>query len=178
MAIKINKPRKDTVNPPVIKVTGYRIDAQTGQIGQSATISIGSQQVEQDGLVVSKREEIVFKKEVTVSLIPDAEFKVSPYGYLNNQIKPYNEVTRSELAVLGKNISGLSKNEKSETYYTLNGKDPIRTKANIYTGSFKIRRNSSGDNTILKTRTYVQGYKSKVRTVELRIVKSQNTREV
>ena len=178
MAININKPGKDTVNPPVVVVTGEWINTINGKINPSASISIGSQQVEQSGLVVTKRAEIAFKKDFTVELIPDSKFEQSGYAYLNNQTKPYNEVSTHINTVLGQNTSGLAKNKKAETYYTLNGKDPIRTKANLYTGAFTIRRNSSGDNTILKTRTYVQGYKSKVRTVELRIVKTQNTLEV
>jgi len=57
------------------------------------------------------------------------------------------------------------------TYYTLNGKDPKRTKANLYTGAFTVRQNKSGgDNYILKARSYINGIASPVRRVDFRIM--------
>jgi hypothetical protein len=63
-------------------------------------------------------------------------------------------------------------NKKSETWYTTNGKDPVRTKSKLYTGKqITIHRNESGDNTVLKFRTYQGGRASEVRTIEFRILR-------
>ncbi len=57
-----------------------------------------------------------------------------------------------------------------EIYYTLNGKDPIRTKAYLYTGQFTLSDNKSGgDNTVIKARSYLNGLWSDVAKMELRI---------
>jgi hypothetical protein len=64
----------------------------------------------------------------------------------------------------------------AEIRYTLNGKDPSRTKFHIYRDSFYIKTNKSGsDNTILKARVYYQGQWSDVVTVELKIASVDNT---
>ena len=66
---------------------------------------------------------------------------------------------------------------ESETYYTLNGKDPKRTKTNLYTVPIILRSNTSGsDNIIFKARTYRAGQWSEVRKVEIRIVRKVSTK--
>jgi hypothetical protein len=65
-----------------------------------------------------------------------------------------------------------------EVYYTLNGKNPTRTKAYLYTGPFVLSENKSGsDNTIIKARAYKNGIWSDVAKIELVIadVTSTNT---
>jgi len=80
--------------------------------------------------------------------------------------------TRSGNRFIGAMQPGITGNTHAEIYYTLNGKDPVRTKANLYTGIFTVKRNESGSaNTILKARTYCQGKASKVIKVEFRIIR-------
>lgn len=170
MAIEINKPGKDTVNPPQINLTGKWINSTTGKVAStSGTISIGSQDIEQSGLEVTNREEIIFFDKIDVILTPDAEWK----AHTHVGLRKYDEIPNHTKILEGspETKTRKSHNEKSETYYTLNGKAPKRTKENLYTGPFTIRRNTSGDNIVLKARTYVAGQKSKVRTLQLRLIK-------
>jgi len=78
---------------------------------------------------------------------------------------------RSATDIVGKTVQAVGTvAQAAETYYTLNGKDPTRTKANLYTGAFTLRSNKSGtDNTIIKSRTYQGGRSSEVITVEITI---------
>ena len=63
----------------------------------------------------------------------------------------------------------------SNIFYTLNGKDPRRTKAFLWDGNtITLKDNGSGDNIILKARTYYQGEWSDTVTVEFRIIKSKS----
>lgn len=179
MAININKLGKDTVNPPVVRVTGKKVT--NGVIGAKAEDSFDDQHITQKGLSVTKRDEVIYNGDITITLVPDNEFVAEDYGPPNT-FTPYNEVAKHTNIVVGKrpadgNVGnftyslGTALNAKSNTYYTLNGKDPSRTKSNLYTGPFLVRRNTSGgDNIVLKTRTYVQGHESKVRRVDLRII--------
>ncbi len=187
MAIEINKPRY-RVDPPTVILTGKFQDVNNGAVNDSnVIISIGDNNVKQDGLRVDHRTEMLFKDDVRVTLTPDPNFRANDYSNSGIDVIPYNEVTTSTNAVIGKRPSGGAPavqgssgnvvysggtlvNEKSDTYYTLNGKDPSRTKVNLYTGPFTIRRNTSGtDNIILKVRTYAEGKTSKVNKIELRI---------
>jgi hypothetical protein len=70
----------------------------------------------------------------------------------------------------GKPFNGTTIGDNFEIYYTLNGKDPIRTKAYLYTGAFELSDNKTGsDNTVIKARSYVNGLASDVAKIELRI---------
>jgi hypothetical protein len=82
-------------------------------------------------------------------------------------------------------------NQLSETYYTLNGKDPVRTKANLY--NYRDRNDTTTDtsdlgfvlsdsnvgNSLLtvKAVTYKNGKKSRIAIAKFRIVQTQNTLE-
>lgn len=71
----------------------------------------------------------------------------------------------------GKTIGG-----NWEVYYTLNGKNPTRTKAYLYTGPFTLSDNKSGsDNTIIKARAYKNGIWSDVAKIELNIASNITT---
>lgn len=61
--------------------------------------------------------------------------------------------------------------EVRQTFYTLNGKDPSRTKAYIWDGTnITLKANKSGsDNTIFKARTYVYGEVSDVARADFTI---------
>ncbi len=65
----------------------------------------------------------------------------------------------------------------SNIFYTLNGKDPRRTKSILWDGNIIIlKENTIGDTVLLKARTYYQGEWSDAVTVEFRIVKSRSNR--
>ncbi len=172
MAIEINKPGNNKVNPPTIVLTGNLFNADTGSIGGGTSITIGSQKIIQDGIIVDNRDEIVFSEKIVIELTPDPAFDAN--SYVN--IKPYNEYSKTANLVQGKKaLEG--RNEKSDTYYSLNGKNPVRTKSSLYTAPFTIKKNTSGDNIVLKTRTYVQGFRSEVRRVDLRII-NKSSKEI
>jgi hypothetical protein len=162
MAIEVNK-STNRVDPPTIVLNGQLVDTTSGVYATVADQTITTQEVTiESSTSVRKREVLSFQGDVSVTLTPDTDYTANSYS------------NRSASDFIG--ATAVSSNEvasKSETYYTVNGKDPSRTKSNLYTGSFTIRRNLSGhDNTILKTRTYVNGKASSVRTVEIRIVRA------
>jgi hypothetical protein len=173
MAIDINKSTK-RIDPPVVTLTGRMVDVATGQITDRTDITVSTQDVVQTDLFVDNSTEMVFYKNITVTVVPDGIYPEEDYTDVDNHatVVPYNEVaTSTNIISSGEVDTGLVRNEKTNTYYTLNGKDPKRTKANLYTRPFTIRRNTSGgDNIILKLKTYARGMESKVRKIELRVI--------
>lgn len=177
MAIEINKPANDKVSPPEVVLTGSLIH-KTGRVNPQSITTLTENNISQESALVFRQDdELLYSEQITVELRPDNAFTASDYGVkARKDLIDYNEVPTTTINILGPNPEHLRVNNESETYYTLNGKDPSRTKRNLYTGSFKIRRNSSGtDNIILKSRTYVRGHASAVRTVKLRILKVHPT---
>jgi hypothetical protein len=177
MAIEINKPR-NTIQAPSITVRGRHVAEGNGQADtelstSSFTTAKVTTRVSNGTSNITHRGDDIFLKEVEVTIIPDDTFDSETYG-VAVKVTPYNEVATSTLNVQGEKIVvGNKVARRSNTYYTLNGKDPSRTKANLYTGPFQIRRNASGtDNTILKARTYVEGQSSPVMQVDLRIIRN------
>ena len=162
MAIPIND-RKRRVDPPAINVIGREVVGEGAVEDRNMTVySVQNEVISADGLTVTKTAEKVFYGNVTVSINPDNNYIVNSYP------RPRSV---SSLQFVGPASDGKNAlNLYSDTYYTINGKDPSRTKSNLYTGAFVIRRNESGsDNTIIKARTYVNGKASAVRKVEIRI---------
>jgi len=178
MAIDINKPGVNWIAPPNITIVGNKIEE--GVITPLRKEGFNKPLVEDHGNSYVRREEVLYDEAVTVTLIPDSNFRERDYAkYVT--VAPYEDHARFASIVVGAGEAGSHKkvNELSDTYYTLNGKDPVMTKSNLYTKPFVIRRNTSGtDNVILKARTYAKGYKSEVMTVELRIFKSKGARSV
>jgi len=167
MAIDINK-STNRIDPPSIVINGQLINTTDGTYSGAADQTITTQEITiESSTEVRKREVLAFEGDVTVTLTPDSDYTANSYS---------NRVAGD---IIGK--TPMSSNEVSgysDTYYTVNGKDPLRTKANLYTGAFTIRRNLSGnDNTIIKARSYVRGICSEIRTIEIRIVRA-NTNEV
>jgi hypothetical protein len=123
------------------------------------TTVISSHEVLQSGLEFTKREELVFEGPVTIELVPDSKFEETNYG-----------VTTSFDDVGAKLVNDKTLGNKSNIYYSINGKSPQKSKHNLYTGAFTVRKNSTGsDETVLKVKTYVDGRASKTRTVRFRI---------
>ncbi|MHA1469137.1 MAG: FN3 associated domain-containing protein [Candidatus Asgardarchaeia archaeon] len=150
------------VEPPTIVLNGAFIGTD-GVIDPTSTTTINTQLVVEGSIAGSptarRRDSLIFDGDVYVTLTPDSKFETTTYE------------NRSTDDIIGKTeASSGGMNWNSETYYTVNGKDPVRTKANLYTGQVRIRRNLSGhDNTIFKARTYARGLASEVRTVEFMI---------
>jgi hypothetical protein len=161
MAIEINK-STTRVEPPMITIRGARVD-DNGDVGNSTDSVRTVQDVVQEDNTVRNREEWVFYDDVTVTLTPDSKFDSNVYS--NRSVTDFVGKTRPDTDDV---------NLKADTYYTVNGKDPSRTKANLYTGHFVIKRNLSGtDNIVLKTKTYVQGQESKTRKIDFRIIRKR-----
>lgn len=167
------------IEQPGISINGKRIDSTSGLIIATEDWTPNQDDVEQVGVDWSKMEERIFYADqndwIVVTLIPDTKFPVNSYSpalsnYDGNQIGALS--FQGPQQVVG-NALGLA----SETYYSLNGKDPKRTKSNLYVRPFRIRRNTSGsDNIILKARTYRAGQWSTTRTLKIRIVRKVDTK--
>ena len=113
----------------------------------------------------------------TITLTPDSKFIAKSY-YATSESAQYDGSQVGALKFQGaKAVDGNALGLESETYYTLNGKNPKRTKSNLYTVPFVLRRNTSGsDNIILKARTYRAGQWSEIRKVEFRIARKNDTK--
>ncbi len=167
MPIEINK-YNSRVEPPEIQITGKEVDLTEGLFEAVGDVHKFKEQHEVvNGTDVNTTVVRVFRGAVKVRMVPDNKFEANRYTNRSGSDIVGKTGARSEL-VTGE--TGINFNLKSETYYTLNGKNPTKTKANLYTGPFTIRRNASGtDNTIIKARTYARGRESEVRRVEIRI---------
>lgn len=167
------------VEKPGVSINGKQIGSD-GVIIATEAWTPNQNDIEQIGVDWSKQAERVYYTDgndwVNITLTPDTKFTAANYSphntpsYDGNQVGPRAFQGSSQVI---SNALGL----ESETYYTLNGKNPKRTKTNLYTGSFDLRRNTAGtDNIILKARTYRAGKWSEVRKVEIRIVKKVQTK--
>jgi len=186
-AFNIHVNRASTkVDAPNIFLSGLLVsihaDDNAGDIGRYGTpfwytenVAIMNSDIRVAGKNVWNREEKVFQGKVTVIISPDRTWAPCAYKEANSRDNGTTKVTGVT------QTDKTAVNKKSETWYTTNGKDPVRTKSKLYTGkSFVLRRNESGsDNIILKARTYQGGRASEVRTVKFRIIKTaQDYRKV
>ncbi len=184
MAISINHPNNPNqrVDAPDISIAGKEVNVTDGTLSDITRLYnrdyqrvIGGSASQKTAKNVDHRAEDVFARSVTVTISPDTTGR---RGLYNNQSSFGNVVRSREVndnnVFVGEQDGGLSKNETMYTYYTLNGKDPKRTSAQLYTGSFTVRQNKSGgDNYILKARSYINGIASPVRRVDFRITELQ-----
>ena len=162
MAININK-STDRVEIPTVVIRG-RETSEDGSVGSLLNHTITNDITEDSTVAGNWRNQdvMIFKDSVRVTVTPDPKFSAASYS------------ARSSGDIIGEtsvtNRSNITFGTSSETYYTVNGKSPKRTKSNLYTGAFTLTRNESGtDNVILKVRTYYQGNWSKVFKTEFRI---------
>jgi hypothetical protein len=181
MVIYINHPNNPNqrIDPPVVAIRGdwmedandyytgagtYTLVTRTYNTQSEALSGLDTQTTARN---VTAREVDAFRNSVTVTLTPD-----QTSGFATRQ-GTFGAGALASGAFVGQPTGGIAgQNELAYTYYTLNGKDPKQTKANLYLAPFVVRRNASGiDNYILKTRTYINGISSKVRKVEFRIVR-------
>jgi len=170
MTIKINQ-KNTRVDPPRITLYGQKITAPYhNQLEAYDTDIINTLEevtaLEQHGLTtVRKRESLLYRSDVDITFALDKTYTLQTYG-------ASRFATRTGNRFIGAMLPGVTGNTHAEIYYTTNGKDPVRTKSNLYTGVFTIKRNESGsDSTILKARTYVQGRSSEVIKIEFRIIR-------
>lgn len=169
MAIDINK-STTRVDPPDVTLRGQLIDTTTGVYRATGNVAVTTQHIRSlnaTNTEINHRAEKAFQGMVTVTLTADSDFTANSYS---------NRTTGTD--IIGATAPTISNvNQKLETYYTINGKAPTRTKANLYTGPFTVRRNESGsDNFILKVCSYCNGLKSEVRTVEFRVARADTTK--
>ena len=171
MAIEINSPN-NRVAAPTIRLQGRvvrdadaRLVGGTGYVGGASeivNITTLEETISGNEKRVTKRPVLAFLGDVKVYIGPDPSYDTSNYSQRDN-----------ENDFIGQSEPNLAKNWRSDTYYTINGKDPKRTKANLYTGPFTVRRNLAGhDNVILKVKTYVRGRESEVMKSEFRIIRA------
>jgi len=107
--------------------------------------------ISSNGKIITKRDTVlVFYGEVKMEIVP-------PYStYPFRQNADYEE--ENEIGRLCK------------IYYTVNGKDPTRTKKYLWKNrNLYFHYDTSGDSVVLKARTYYQGKISDVLTVEFQI---------
>lgn len=168
-----------------VEIPGVVINGK--QVGSDGVIIVqqnwdpNQNDIEQIGVDWSKQAERVYYTDgddrVRITLTPDPKFTANPYQ-ITLESEKYDGERIGNLKFQGATpVSNNALGLESETYYTLNGKNPKRTKSNLYTGQIILRRNTSGsDNTILKARTYRAGKWSEVRKVEIRIVRKVATK--
>ena len=180
MAIKINYSGDPNgrVDAPEVRISGKEVNTVDGALDSITRIysrdheRIIGDETQTTAKDVDARALDVFRNSVTVTIIPDASNR---RGFQNNQAV-WRKVAaqlndENNNVFVGEQDTGIVKNETMYTYYTLNGKDPKRTKSNLYTGAFSVRQNKSGgDNYVLKTKSYINGIASPVRRVDFRIM--------
>lgn len=178
MAININHPNDPNgrVDAPEVRISGKEVNTTDGTLDSITRIYSRDHQRlygrddSKSARDVDNRALDAFARSVTVTINSD-----TAKGFDNNQAVWRKTVESREVndnnVFVGEQDTGIVKNETMYTYYTLNGKNPNRTKANLYTGPFTVRQNKSGgDNYVLKVRSYINGIASPVRRVDFRIV--------
>ena len=176
MAIKIYN-SSIALPSPVITLTGMRYniyDTYARRDRTATTITCDHNFVSSGhtsgGSKSYRKEDIyVFYKYVDVNIIPSKE--VYQYGRHKSYFYTRQVLTG---AFVGKNKTNRRKVAlRSNTYYTLSGKDPVRGASYLYQNeAFRIDINTAGcNNIILKARTYYQGKVGDITGIRLRIVR-------
>lgn len=176
--ININHPNDPNgrVDAPEVRIAGKEVNTTDGTLDSITRIysrdhqNLLGRDDSKSARDVDNRALDAFARSVTVTINSD-----TAKGFDNNQAVWRKTVESREVndnnVFVGEQDTGIVKNETMYTYYTLNGKNPNRTKAQLYTGPFTVRQNKSGgDNYVLKTRSYINGIASPVRRVDFRIV--------
>lgn len=143
---------------PRFQITGEQITGENPATSTTLASVIIPAWVTKSGLTFTQQDVILMSETVTIRIIDAAGG--------GNTIPTYTSADfQGGTPFVGRTIGG-----NWEVYYTINGKDPIRTKAYLYTGPFVLANNTSGsDNTVIKARSYLNGLWSDVAKMELRI---------
>jgi len=160
MTIRIGDTKPAT---PTIKLTGTRYNTRT-EVRTAYTAEEVSTKESLSGQTASKGAILTFLGDVIVTFGTDGD-NYTDAVYTNTST---NYVGHSNMG------SDNKVNDEAQLYFTLNGKDPIRTKANLYYGqTITLKSNKSGsDNTIIKVKKYAGGLWSDVAIAEIKIVRS------
>ncbi|MCD6434881.1 MAG: hypothetical protein J7L15_00610 [Clostridiales bacterium] len=179
---------------PTISINGKLIDPDTGhaagtatdnEINHTVTIS-GTEVTGVNGFNTNNKSRIptfyvAAGESVTVTI-------TAPSTYIdktNTALGVVKTTYRDDSALgtfLGKSnhtadSGGVVVNMDSETFYTVNGKDPSRTKTNLYSKAFTLTANQSGsDNTILKAKTYWQGVSGLITVAQIKVYRPDITK--
>ena len=124
---------------------------------------------------------LTFYKGVTITIDPNDETLRSALQttyYNNASAKTGSKRFQGKQYELTDANTIASVNNIAYIYYTLNGKDPSRTKNNLYTGPVKFNSNLTGDNITIKARTYYQGKMSGVSVARINIARQIDSTEV
>ena len=144
---------------PQFQLTGEQITGENPATSTALTNETIPAWVAKSGSDYTQQDVILMSQSVEITII-DADGG-------GNTIPSYD--TTGDF-VGGTPFTGQTVGGNWEVYYTLNGKNPTRTKAYLYTGPFTLSDNKSGsDNTIVKARAYLNGIWSDVAKIELRI---------
>ena len=168
MTIKI-----EPLNQPTASVSGFVVTNVNGIANVSTTsqtIDFGTKiRTGKGGKTVSNDALTMFKQVATVTL--RTTYRTKDY----NSILAQNNVNTGDKGgtrhvVIGPNPHG-SNEGRADIYYTLNGKDPKRTKNYVYKNRpLILRTNTVGDKIVLKARVYRMGTWSPVSTFEFKII--------
>ena len=142
---------------PRFQLTGEKITGENPATSTTLTNETIDAWVVKDGQNFTKQDTITMSQSVEITII-DADGG-------GNTIPSYD--TDGDF-VGGTPFNGKTIGGNWEIYYTLNGKNPSRTKVYLYTGPFTLSDNKSGSgNTIVKARAYKNGLWSDVSKIEL-----------
>jgi hypothetical protein len=144
---------------PKVYLSGTKVNATTG-VESSVTDLQAINSVSSTGTnEYTKQDTLIFKDSVTVTLTTTLEQK----NYAD-----YSDTDNNRVGEL----TNPSNVNKAEIRYTINGKDPSRTKFYRYGDAFTLRRgtNHDSDSITLKARIYRQGVWSNAITVKLRVI--------
>lgn len=201
---------KDTHFPtePTIKINGTRIKldgtgkesplASASTEAYNAAVSTKSKKTGTSSITVTKSKPKIFRGPVVVSLEALDDTYSTHWDTTGQNTTYKNRPTYiASTDVTGKvNKIGSTVNDKVEIYYSVNGKEPQRTKSYLYTGPITFnnnrlhdtvtdsgqakRRNNTGggassDNVVFKAKAYYKGQWSKTAVAEFRIVKAHGS---
>ena len=170
MAIEINK-SDNRIDRPVVTLAGLLVDTTTGIYTQTTTTDIANKHETNYGAQTGERQQPVqtYSGDVTVTITAQDVHSAGQTAYNSDAANEGN---------VGRDVDKDEVNKTLDTYYTLNGKDPNRTKANLLTrgtSTLTVRANESGsDNVILKIKTYGRGLESEMTTVEFRVIRADD----
>ena len=172
MVINVNK-STDRVEIPTVVLRGKEVSEDGETTGSLRNYTI-TNDIAEDSTVSGNwrnQDEMRFYGSITVTIISDPKYTSNDYSRRSvGDIVGAVEMVDNKIGMHPSGGTGTG----SDTYYTLNGKNPKRTKSTVYTGAFTIRRNESGsDNCILKVRTYYNGSWSEVFKTEFRISRDE-----
>ena len=145
-------------NKPRIFVTGTRV-LNDGSTTEVSDYELFNNKRQTGDSTFQSETTFMFYGSVSVTMTTDLD------------TKNYGDYSDRQDARVGKFLDESNK-PKAEIRYTVNGKDPSRTKFTIYSDAVTLRKgvNQADDNIPLKARTYYRGQWSETVSVKLKII--------